>query len=149
MRKNKYKIDRSSLEILNTKFKPDFSGMGLADKLIYREKDCLLPFFNLENGKSVFLQTIIILLIDTQTDYTIFKPKPGKFKTSKQEEVDGSLYSPFSGNEFNVIDYRTGLNNYDLFQITMFEIFNDMSCFKVVYDFYKENYDKLKFNYLK
>ena len=140
MRKNRYTIDRTKLievytDELNSK--------------ILREKDLLLPYFNLENGKEIFLQTLDILRQDKVSDYTIFVPKPGEFKTSKQLEKNGSLFSPFENQEFNVIDFRTGLNNYDLFEIQMRPIFYNEKMFKETFNFYKENFDKLKFNYLK
>ena len=140
MRKNRYTINREILKSIYTR--------ELNDRL-FREKDLLMPYFKLENGRRVFLETLKILRNDKVSDYTVFVAKPGDFKTSKQLEKYGSLYSPFSGNEFNVIDYRTGTNNYDLFEIQMRELFYNEEMFLATFNFYKENYDKLKFNYLK
>jgi len=149
MRKNRYKINRDFLGKCSIKPKSDFGSIDTENKFISREKDCLLPFFRLENGKEVFLKHLEILRSDISTDYTILKAKPGDFKTSKQLEKDGSLYSPFEGKEFDVITYRTGTDNYDLFGINYYQYLYSELNFLLIFEFYKENYDKLKFNYLK
>jgi len=139
MRKNRYNIDRTSLNILN---KEILGRLG-------NEKNLLMPYFELEDGKAVFLQTLEILYSDRHSDYTVFKPKPGAFKTSKQQEEGGLNYSPFKSKAFTVLDYITGVNNYDFFGIHLISLFSDKEGFSALYEFYKENFDKLKFNYLK
>jgi len=141
MRKNRYKIDRSKVKDVLTE--------KVYERFYRHEWDMLKPYFKFKNGKSVFLQTMEIIKSDCLTDFTIFKAKPGAFKTTKQEEEDGLNHSPFVDKEFTVADYLTSKNNYDLMAISLIEIFRDEKMFKTLYDFYNENYDKLKFNHYK
>lgn len=139
MRKNRYTIDRSSLDSLSS---------SLLEKL-KREKLYMLPFFSLKDDKKVFLKTLEILYNDINSDYTIFIAKPGAFKTSKQEEENGLNYSPFENNAFTVGDYRSYKTHFDFFGIEMRELFYNKKYFDTLYAFYEENFEKLKFNYLK
>jgi hypothetical protein len=88
-----------------------------------------------------------IVYKDIKSDYTIFVPKPSKFKTDKQQEENGLNFSPFEA--FTVSDYLNSSNNLDWFAIQLRPIFYKKEWFDLVYSFYEENFDKLEFNYKK
>jgi len=139
MRKYKYKIDRN---LLNKTL-----SFELQDKL-QKEKVLLMPYFHFEESKNIFLKTMKIIFEDCNSGKTMFKAKPGEFKTDSQKEGNGDL-NIFDKEGFTVNEYRSGSNNFDFFFIQMLPAFHDKDMFEVLYRFYEVNFDKLKFNYLK
>lgn len=137
-RKNRYKIDRSSLGLLDE---------NILEKIRRCERDFLKPYFNY--GRDVFLETLDILYKDVNSDFTIFIAKPGQFKTDKQKEENGLNYSPLKNKDFKVSDYLTNKNNLDLVGIIIRPILYNKDHFDLLYRFYYDYFDKLKFNYSK
>lgn len=141
MRKNRYSIDRSSLNSLSAE---------LQDKLS-RDRVLIEPYFHFKNGKDIFLKTMKIIFEDCNSNKTFFKPKPSEFKTDSQKEGLGDLniFLEEFNEGFTVNEYRDGRNNFDFFFIQILPAFFKKEDFQLIYDFYEKYFDKLKFNYLK
>jgi len=134
--KYRKKIDRSEFENLSK---------DIQNKIRRSEKDYLEPYFIYE--KFVFLRTLKILRDDTVNEYTILKPKPGDFKTHAQIEK-GNAYLPFKGSPFSIADFRSNQFDFDFVSFTLTEVFHKQEYFDIVYNFYKKNFERLKFNYI-
>lgn len=139
MRKNRYPIDRTAFDIFPEELRYK----------INKDKPLLKPYFQFEDSKRIFLETLNLLKADTEKGaYTIIKPKPGDFKTDKQLEEGGNDFIPIPGG-YTVSDYRKGELNFDFFGIQLCPIFHNEILFNIAYKFYEDNFDKLQFNYEK
>ena len=111
-------------------------------------KNVLTPYFDMENGKKILLDTLNILYQDKNTDITTLHPKPGKFKTDLQEEKGFEYkYLPYS--DLTIADFRDYNKNLNyIIEYKFLPAFIDENKFNEFYLFIEKRYEFLKNIYL-
>lgn len=135
MRKNRYKIDKSTLE--------QISVFKKIESEIYRLSILLEDYFKMINGQNKLLQIMDIVYEDIHSEKTTYMKKPGQFKTDMQIEK-GFEYCPVEG--ISIIQF---FERYDFFFVNLRCVFLNKNDFEILKEFIKQNFHKMKFNYEK
>jgi hypothetical protein len=106
-------------------------------------QDVLLPYFKLDNGKEVLLETYKILYTDRYSDFNILHRKPYAFKTEAEEKY-GFDYKFSKLHNYTISDFTNPDLNLDLINMHhFFNIFKTQDKFNSFIEWIENRYELL------